>query len=143
MVWDRPKRCFAEGAAPRQLVAGWQELREQCCERFNRELRTMQRSSGQSSECLRKRISRETLRFRQRAPGDLLREKGRAGNRGSAAATQKANFQDASFFDASRKLENVSTGGVADLNASCRVCEVTGIAWITEVIEDNFAEHFQ
>lgn len=73
----------------------------------------------------------------------MLREKGRAGNRGGAAATKKANFEDASIFDARRKLENVSTDGVADFNASCRVGEVTSIARITEVIEDGFAEHFQ
>jgi hypothetical protein len=103
----------------------------------------MKRGSRQSSECLRKKISRETLRFCQSAPGDLLREKGRAGNRGGAAATKKANFEDASVLDACRKLENVSTGGVADFNASCRIGEVTGIARITEVIEDGCAEHFQ
>ena len=120
-----------------------QELRKECCERLRRELRAVKRGCGQSSERRRKRIPRDALRFCERAPGNLLGEKGSTGNRGRTAATKKTGLEDASIFDARRKLENVPTDGVADLDASCRVGEVTGIARITEVIEDGFVEHFQ
>jgi len=102
----------------------------------------MERSRWQSSKSLGKRALRKTLRFFQSAPGDLLREKGSAGNRGRAAAAKKAGFEYASILDLCRQSENVSADRVADFNCGRRPCEFSGIARMTEVFEDGCAEHF-
>jgi len=101
------------------VKSGWREISEGRGERFRR-YRT------ELGNCFRRH---------------LLCEQRGAGDRSSTAPAQKTRFRDRSIFHAGRKLQNIPTDGIRDLQRGRCVREFAGIPGITKVIEDGVAEH--
>lgn len=70
-----------------------------------------------------------------------LRQERRAGDGCCTAAAQETRFGDAAIFDAQRELQDVAANWICRLHLRTGVRQLADIARISEVIQDQFAEH--
>jgi len=117
------------------------EFLEQRREAVSGELGAVKRGGRESSESFGERLRRNGTKFGKRTRLKLLGEERGASDCGGAAAAEKANFGDAPVFKPGKKLEDVAANGIGHFHDGGRVREFAGVARITEMIENGFAEH--
>ena len=80
--------------------------------------------------------------FGEGAALQLFGEERSAGDGGGAAAAEKANFEDAGMFEAGGEAEDVAADWIGNFDDDGGAGKFTGIAGITEVVEDGCVEHW-
>ena len=68
-------------------------------------------------------------------------EKRGAGDGGSAAAAEEADFADGTVFYCGGEMKDVAANGIADFDLGVGVWKFPGVAGMLEVVEQDLSEH--
>jgi len=114
---------------------------ENCSESIGGELGGVDGGRRESAE-----LSGDTFRGDSAGIGDIFAdeffgEERSAGDCRSTALAEETRFGDASVFDSSGEMQNVSADRVGNFDGGGGVGEFADVARIFEVIEDGVAEH--
>ena len=115
---------------------------EEHSDRIGGELRAVERRRRESFQNTGNGFRGDGTGFDERAAAEFFRQDGGGSNRRRAASAEKTCFRNAPVNNARRKFEDVAADGIAYLDGNAGAGKLPGVARVSEVIENGFAEHF-
>ena len=96
----------------------------------------MNRSPGQAADGFHQFLATQLTGFRDGFSLHNIGEQRGAGHSGDASLGKKSNIFDAAIDDSKSKFQDVAAGRIVELDRRIRICDLAGVAWMLEVIED-------